>query len=256
MKKKTNTLIIIAVIAMLLLAAISTGLSAYQSFGMSRGFSPGSGQFPDGLPEGMPDQKDYPSGGDMSTPPSFQGNPPDSSDQTTPFGREGSGQRDDMNGFLDGRPGGATFGVLRYIGLGLNALGLVLVVVLAIILLKGKKWAGILSLIWAGVMLLVSGYGLLTSRMLLTTVARIVCILLAIGIFVLLLLKKSRAIWCAPKPLAQEDDDDDDDDEIVAVQIPAISQPSTSETEPEQPMTSVQELPQENQDADSDDDDD
>ena len=75
MNKKTNSLIVFAVIAMLLLALISTGLSAYQSFGMARGFNPGSGQFP----EGMPDQRNFPSDGDMTTPPNFEGNPPDGS---------------------------------------------------------------------------------------------------------------------------------------------------------------------------------
>ena len=78
MKTKTNILIVIAVIAMLLLALISTGLSAYQSLGMARGFNPGSGQFP----EGMPDQRNFPSDGDMTTPPNFEGNP-----QTVPVRR-------------------------------------------------------------------------------------------------------------------------------------------------------------------------
>ena len=105
------------------------------------------------------------------------------------------------------------FGILRYVGLGLSALGLVLAVVLAIFLLKGKKWAGILALVWAGIMLVVSAIGLFTSRMPLNTVARAVCILLAIAIFVLLLLKKSRAVWNAPKQSVQENDDDDDDDD-------------------------------------------
>ena len=209
MKTKTNILIVIAVIAMLLLALISTGLSAYQSLGMARGFNPGSGQFP----EGMPDQRNFPSDGDMTTPPNFEGNPPDGSGQAIPFGSEGNGRQGGADGFLGGRPGGVAFGILRFIGLGLSALGLVLAVVLAIFLLKGKKWAGILALVWAGIMLVVSAIGLFTSRMPLNTVARAVCILLAIAIFVLLLLKKSRALWNAPKQLVQEDDDDDDDDD-------------------------------------------
>ena len=54
---------------MLLLALISTGLSAYQTFGNSRGFNPGGGQ----QQGGMPNQGDFPSNGDMSTPPSFEG---------------------------------------------------------------------------------------------------------------------------------------------------------------------------------------
>ena len=209
MNKKTNSLIVFAVIAMLLLALISTGLSAYQSLGMARGFNPGSGQFP----EGMPDQRNFPSDGNTTTPPNFEGNPPDGSGQAMPFGGEGNRQQGGGNGFPGGRQGGMAFGILRYVGLGLSALGLVLAVVLAIFLLKGKKWAGILALVWAGIMLVVSAIGLFTSRMPLNTVARAVCILLAIAIFVLLLLKKSRALWNAPKQLVQEDDDDDDDDD-------------------------------------------
>lgn len=209
MNKKTNSLIVFAVIAMILLALISTSLSAYQSLGMARGFNPGSGQFP----EGMPDQRNFPSDGDMTTPPNFEGNPPDGSGQAIPFGSEGNGRQVGADGFLGGRPGGVAFGILRFIGLGLSALGLVLAVVLAIFLLKGKKWAGILALVWAGIMLVVSAIGLFTSRMPLNTVARAVCILLAIAIFVLLLLKKSRALWSTPKQLADEDDDDDDDDD-------------------------------------------
>ena len=208
MNKKTNSLIVFAVIAMLLLALISTGLSAYQSLGMARGFNPGSGQFP----EGMPDQRNFPSDGDMTTPPNFEGNPPDGSGQAMPFG-EGNWRQGGADGFLGGRPGGVAFGILRFIGLGLSALGLVLAVVLAIFLLKGKKWAGFLALVWAGVMLVVSAFGLITSRMLINTVAKAVCILLAIAIFVLLLLKKSRAVWNAPKQSVQENDDDDDDDD-------------------------------------------
>jgi len=205
MNKKTNSLIVFAVIAMLLLALISTGLSAYQSLGMARGFNPGSGQFP----EGMPDQRNFPSDGDMTTPPNFEGNPPDGSGQAIPFGSEGNGRQGGADGFLGGRPGGVAFGILRFIGLGLSALGLVL----AVFLLKGKKWAGFLALVWAGVMLVVSAFGLITSRMLINTVAKAVCILLAIAIFVLLLLKKSRAVWNAPKQSVQENDDDDDDDD-------------------------------------------
>ena len=129
-----------------------------------------------------------------------------------PFGSEGNGRQGGADSLLGGRPGGVVFGILRYIGMGLSALGLVLAVVLAIFLLKGKKWAGILALVWAGIMLVVSAIGLFTSRMPLNTVARAVCILLAIAIFVLLLLKKSRAVWNAPKQLVQEDDDDEDDD--------------------------------------------
>ena len=208
MNKKTNSLIVFAVIAMLLLALISTGLSAYQSLGMARGFNPDSGQFP----EGMPDQRNFPSDGDMTTPPNFEGNPPDGSGQAMPFG-EGNWRQGGADGFLGGRPGGVAFGILRFIGLGLSALGLVLAVVLAIFLLKGKKWAGILALVWAGIMLVVSAFGLITSRMLINTVAKAVCILLAIAIFVLLLLKKSRAVWNAPKQSVQENDDDDDDDD-------------------------------------------
>jgi len=208
MKTKTNILIVIAVIAMLLLALISTGLSAYQSLGMARGFNPDSGQFP----EGMPDQRNFPSDGNTTTPPNFEGNPPDGSGQAMPFGGEGNRQQGGGNGFPGGRQGGMAFGILRYVGLGLSALGLVLAVVLAIFLLKGKKWAGILALVWAEVMLVVSAFGLITSRMLINTVAKAVCILLAIAIFVLLLLKKSRAVWNAPKQLADEDDDDDDEE--------------------------------------------
>lgn len=207
MKTKTSILIITAVIAMLLLALISTGLSAYQSLGMTRGFTPGNGQFP----EGMPDLRDFPSGEGMATPPSFDGNPPDGSGQAMPFGGDGNGQRDGAAGFPGGRQGVAGFGILRYIGLGLNVLGLALAVVAAIFLLKGKKWAGILALVWAGIMLVVNVFGLFTSRGTLSTVARIVCILLALVIYVLLLLKKSRAIWSAPRQLELEEDDDDDD---------------------------------------------
>ena len=209
MKTKTNILIVITVIAMLLLALISTGLSAYQSLGMARGFNPDSGQFS----EGMPDQRNFPSDGNTTTPPNFEGNPPDGSGQAMPFGSQGNGWQGGADGFLGGRPGGVAFGILRYIGMGLSALGLVLAVVLAIFLLKGKKWAGILALVWAGFMLVVNAFGLFTSRMLINTVAKAVCILLAIAIFVLLLLKKSRAVWNAPKQSVQENDDDDDDDD-------------------------------------------
>ena len=232
MKTKTNILIVIAVIAMLLLALISTGLSAYQSLGMARGFNPGSGQ----LPEGMPDQRNFPSDGNTTTPPNFEGNPPDGSGQAMPFGGEGNWQQGGGNGFPGGRQGGMAFGILRYVGLGLSALGLVLAVVLAIFLLKGKKWAGILALVWAGIMLVVSAIGLFTSRMPLNTVARAVCILLAIAIFVLLLLKKSRALWSTPKQLADEDDDDDDEDGMSSLQAPTNSQTPTITTEVQQPQ--------------------
>ena len=232
MKTKTNILIVIAVIAMLLLALISTGLSAYQSLGMARGFNPDSGQFP----EGMPDQRNFPSDGNTTTPPNFEGNPPDGSGQAMPFGGEGNWQQGGGNGFPGGRQGGMAFGILRYVGLGLSALGLVLAVVLAIFLLKGKKWAGILALVWAGIMLVVSAIGLFTSRMPLNTVARAVCILLAIAIFVLLLLKKSRALWSTPKQLADEDDDDDDEDGMSSLQAPTNSQTPTITTEVQQPQ--------------------
>ena len=232
MKTKTNILIVIAVIAMLLLALISTGLSAYQSLGMARGFNPDSGQFP----EWMPDQRNFPSDGDMTTPPNFEGNPPDGSGQAMPFG-EGNWRQGGADGFLGGRPGGVVFGILRYIGLGLSALGLVLAIVLAIFLLKGKKWAGILALVWAGFMLVVNAFGLFTSRMLLTTVARIVCMLLAVAIFVLLLLKKSRAFWAASKQSEQDDDDEDDEDEdeIAAPQILSKNQTPTVDAGVQQP---------------------
>ena len=233
MNKKTNSLIVFAVIAMLLLALISTGLSAYQSLGMARGFNPGSGQFP----EGMPDQRNFPSDGNTTTPPNFEGNPPDGSGQAMPFGGEGNRQQGGGNGFPGGRQGGMAFGILRYVGLGLSALGLVLAVVLAIFLLKGKKWAGILALVWAGFMLVVNAFGLFTSRMLLTTVARIVCMLLAVAIFVLLLLKKSRAFWAASKQSEQDDDDEDDEDEdeIAAPQILSKNQTPTVDAGVQQP---------------------
>ena len=106
MNKKTNSLIVFAVIAMLLLALISTGLSAYQSLGMARGFNPGSGQFP----EGMPDQRNFPSDGNTTTPPNFEGNPPDGSGQAMPFGGGGNWQQGGADGLLGGRPGGVFLG--------------------------------------------------------------------------------------------------------------------------------------------------
>ena len=68
------------------------------------------------------------------------------------------------------------------------------------------------------------------------TVARAVCILLAIAIFVLLLLKKSRALWSTPKQLADEDDDDDDEDGMSSLQAPTNSQTPTITTEVQQPQ--------------------
>jgi len=209
MKKKTNVTLLLAAIFLILLAVLSAGLAAYESFGLNRPFTPQSGERPSGTPGDMPQwEGNAPFGGDGQTAPGEGGTL-----LTPPADGQGRGQYGGPTGFTGGMPSRGGFYLLRYANLAVVALGLVLSVLAAIFVLKGKKWAAILAVVWAGVMLVVNAFSLFMRAGTLSLAVRAVCLALSLAVIVLLLLKKSRAVWAAPRQPALVDDDDDDDDD-------------------------------------------
>lgn len=204
--KKTNALIVISAILLIALAIIATGFAAWQSFGLNPMVTRGNQVIPQGFPSqnenglqtlGKRQPLDQ-SGSPMTPPSDLQGR--------MPQGR----QAGSLGGF-GGARGGFVF--LRWVGLSLYGLALILAIVTAIFLLRGKKWAAVLAIMLAAALLIASissFFGLSSTIGLIVGVVRV---LLGIGVIVLLLLPKSRAIWNQPKVEEVEDDDDDDDDD-------------------------------------------
>lgn len=202
--KKNNALIVIAAVLLIALAVISAGFAAWQSFGMNPGILGGNPTFPPGSttrPEGglQPFNRGQPQdqGGSPMTPPS-------DSEGRVPQGGQ-------FPGGFGGMRGG--FALLRWAGLGLYGLALILAIVTAVFLLQGKKWAAILAILLAGILLIASILSIFGRNSTIGLILGVVRVLLAIAVIVLLLHPKSRAVWNQPKVEAVDDDDDDDEDE-------------------------------------------
>lgn len=204
--KKTNALIVISAILLLALAIISVGYAAWQSFGMNSMFIRGSQLIPQGLP----------SRPENGLPPSDQQQPPDSGGfpMTPPSDLQGRIPQDGQTRFPGGFGGPrGGFGLLRWLGLGIYSLALILAIVSAVFLLRVKRWAAILAIILAGALLISTLLSLFGRSSTIGLILGVVRVLLGIGVIVLLLLPKSRAIWNHHQVEAVDDDDDDEDED-------------------------------------------
>jgi hypothetical protein len=167
-----------------------------------RGSQATSQEFPSQPDDSLPNLGQRPpqdkNGSQMTPPSDLQGRMPQ------------NGQTRLLGGFGGARGG---FGLLRWVGLGLYGVVVILAIVTAVFLLQAKKWAAILAIILAGALTITgisSFFGLSSTIGLIVGIVRVV---LGISIIVLLLLSQSRAIWDHPKVEVVDDDDEDDEDD-------------------------------------------
>lgn len=183
MKSKKSPLLITAAVCLILLALLSSGYSLAVSLGVLRGGTAVNplmtgrrlGNFPQGDFEGTPGQ--FPKG--------FQ----DRGDGIMPFGTAATG----------------VFGIIRWLGLGLNIVALFLSVMAVVGILKGKKWGAVWAIILAVLFALTSVTGLSRFGNWISFTLSLVRVLLAIAVIVLLLLPNARKVY---NPILDNLDDD------------------------------------------------
>jgi hypothetical protein len=191
MDTKKPAEVTIAAILLVVLALFVAGLGIAGQFGLTRGNRQfAAGQFRNRLLN--------PQGGGT-----FNGNPIG----TLPNGQSGQGTTPNFNRTL---PGGSVltrlFRIIRPITIGLDVAMLILAGVAAFGLLKSKRWALIVAIVLAVLLILLSIPSLIRIFSAVVLIENLVRILLAVAVIVLLLLPVSR------KAFAPVDDLDLDND--------------------------------------------
>jgi len=171
LKSKKSPLLIGAAVCLILLVLISSGYSLAVSLGVLEGGAAAnslmagrrSGNFP---------QRDFE--GQLPTE-NFQ----DRSGGTMPFGTAATG----------------VFGIIRYLGIGLNIAALLLCVIAVIGIFKQKKWGAVWAIILAALLAITSVTGLFRFGNWISFSLSLVKVLLAIAVIVLLLLPAARRVY-------------------------------------------------------------
>ena len=196
MDTKRPTVVTIAAIILVVLALFVTGLGIAGQLGAGRRSFTNrqfvAGQFPRGNFNSQ-------NGG------TFNGNPIGS----LPNGQNGTGTTPNFNRTFTGGNGFTRlFRILRPITIGLDVVLLILAGIASFGLFKGKRWALILAIVLAGLLILLTIPSMIRIFSAVVLIENLVRILLAVAVIVLLLLPVSR------KAFAPVDDLDLDTDEV------------------------------------------
>ncbi len=198
-KSNGSVLVKVAGVCLILLLLVSAGWSLATSFGLIRiGGALGSTQILGGRMNGGFPRGDFQNNGNVQPPENFQ--PPDNFQ-----GRS-----------FDGAPvrmgGSGLFGVVRWLGIGLNIAALLMGVAAVVGLFKQKKWGAVLAIILAILLGLSSLFGFFRIMMPQAIIQSIAKLVLALAVVVLLLLPSTRKVF-RPAAAVEIIDDDDTEDE-------------------------------------------
>ena len=189
MNSKGSKILTASSIGLILLVLIGAGWSLATNLGwVNAGFGGNpiaGGRMGSGLPRGSFED------GSFQPPENFQG-------RTGNFSR------------TDGLTG--VFGVVRWLGMGLNLAGLLIGAVAVIGIHKRKKWGVVLAIVLAALIGLTSLFGLFRFAVTLSYAQSLIKVALAVAVVVLLLLPSARKAF-NPAPALVDDDEDDEDDQ-------------------------------------------
>ncbi len=190
MNSKGSKILTVASIGLILLVLIGAGWSLATNFGwVNAGFSGNpisGGRMGSGLPRGSLED------GSFQPPENFQGR----------------GGNFSQAGGLTG-----VFGVVRWLGTGLNLAGLLIGAVAVTGIHKRKKWGVVLAIVLASLIGLTSLFGLFRFAVTLSYAQSLIKVVLAVTVIVLLLLPSARKVYNPASELVDDDDEDEDDDQ-------------------------------------------
>jgi len=200
MNSNGSVFVKVAGVCLILLLLVSAGWTLATSFGLIRiGGALGSTQILGGQMNGEFPRGDFQNNGNIQSPENFQ--PPENFQ-----GRSFDGSPTRMGG-------SGLFGVVRWLGIGLNITALMIGVAAVIGLFKKKKWGAVLAIILAILLGLSSLFGLFRIMMPQAIIQTIAKLVLVLAVVVLLLLSPTRKVFQPPAAVEAIDDDDDTDDE-------------------------------------------
>jgi len=210
-KNKKNPLLLAASICLILLATIGLSYTLLTSLGLIR-IAPsnmndmpigGKGNMPGEDFEGQPEQFAGDRQGDDRH---GEGTPPEDFDSQRPqegdFPQRNLPQGDFSRNLNDI----GAFGINRWLIVGLYGIALILAVVAAIFIIKGRKWGVILGIFLAIVLAGIDLMSLFNFSNWLRFAISIVKLLLVVGVIILLLLPGARKVYAKKNDIFDEDD--------------------------------------------------